>query len=176
MNPSTLRHLLIATAFLLVAAAVFGLLAMQVHMQGQELTVQLATIAEQRAQESAALRLERLAEETVDERSTLQSYYLASEGESIDFLTEMETVVAPALGLSLFTESLQRVTVGEEEESWIEILFQAEGSRTQLIKLLTVLETIPYRSRVTQVQLQSQSTADASLQVTLQIQLNPYES
>lgn len=176
MKYSSSRHLLLAALFLAFAASVLGSLVYLINVQGAQLTAQLKAIAEERAQESAALQLERLARSTQYERDKLAGYFLAQEGDSIDFLADIETNVAPSLGLELSTDALDRITVGESAQSWIQISFNVSGTQERVLSFLYLLETLPYASYVTDVDLQRTAPASWSARITLQIQLRSHET
>lgn len=140
-----------------------------INQNGALLKEQLSTLNEQNKQEASLLRLQRLAEDTREEREKLGSHFLLRESDSIIFLSEIESL-APNIGLSLETKELKQV-VEKDKTTWIEVTFGATGARTDVENFIQILEIIPYVSRVMTVKMEARSTEYWQAIVTVQVQL-----
>lgn len=174
MSPSTKRTIFIAVLLISLSLMTFGFIVYQIISQGQALTAQLAALAEQEAQESSYLKLERIARETTDERELLQGYFLRQESESIDFLNLVETI-APKAGVTLETDSLELLQEKNSEEAWVQATFSFGGSRENVQNFVQVLETLPYVSRLTTLEMSARSSALWQAKVTLQVRVLAYD-
>lgn len=174
MSPSTIKITAIAVALFLVAAGSFVFLWFQTQQQGEKLIVQLDTISEQRAQEESYFRLRRVAEESADERAQLERYFFSGESESIDFLNMVETL-APAAGVTLETDSLTLVEDTEDKKQWVEIGFVFEGSRNRVQNFLTLLETLPFVTKIIAVDMVTANQTTWQANVTMQVRVLNYD-
>ena len=175
MSPSTIRNVLISSVAMLVALGVFGFMVYQTDAQGEKLTEQIATLESQRSQEESYFRLQKTTEETKEERAKLQSYFLLNEGDSIDFLNEVESL-APQAGVSLQTSNLLSVTDETDDSQWVEVNFSFTGSRQRVRDFIEVLEEVPYVSRLMTVELASSGQAQWEAKVTMRIAVLAYDS
>jgi hypothetical protein len=174
MSQSTKRTLFIAAFLNLVAVLAFGSVAYQVVGQGQELTKQLDALGEQRAQEASYINLQRLADDSTEDRARLQSFFLRQESDSIDFLNRVETI-APSAGVALETNELKSLKEKDSEEEWVQASFSFSGSRENVQNFVQVLETLPYVLRLTDLEMDARSTTIWQAEVTLQVRVLPYD-
>jgi flagellar basal body-associated protein FliL len=169
MKSKTIQNLLLASLLLLMSAGGAISLVWLISKNSGLLTEQLVALKEQNQQEASLLRLQRLANETEADREKLSNYFLLRESDSITFLSEIESL-APKLGLQLETEELKQL-LGEDKVSWIEAGFSVTGSRKNIERFVQLLEALPYVSKVTSVQMNSQSGRDWSAEIRIQVQL-----
>lgn len=175
MSPVTIRNVIISLSALCVAVGVFGFMVYQTGVQGNKLTEQISTLEAQRSQEESFFRLQKTAEETKEERATLQSYFLLNESDSIDFLNNVETL-APAAGVELTTSNLQSVVDAEDDTQWIEVDFSFIGSRQRVRDFIKILEELPYVSRLTSIELALVSQSQWEAKVTVRVRVLAYDS
>lgn len=176
MSRGTKRTISIAILFALLATAVFFITAFQVTAKGELLTKQVNALAEQTAQESSYHRLVRLAEETTEEREKLQTYFLEKQGDSIDFLYYVESVLAPQAKVVLETNSLELLEEKETEAAWLRVSFTFSGTRQAVQQFIQILETMPYVEQMTDVQLEAHSSTLWEAVVTMQIRVLAYDN
>ncbi len=173
MTPRTRNNFIAALVFALIASGGLGYVLFTVTQNDHRLTDQITSLVAQNEQADALFRLQRLAQESVDKRAELESYFLLRESDSIAFLTEVETL-APQIGLTLETESLQQISV--DETKWIQFTFAINGERDNVERFVELLEIVPYVSRVQQVQLMENTDGSWSGTVVIQVQLLSYDS
>ena len=169
MKSKTIQNLLLASILLLVTAGAAISLVWLISKNSVLLTEQLEALKEQNQQEASLLRLQRLANETEADREKLSNYFLLRESDSITFLSQIESL-APKLSLQLEAEELRQL-LGEDKVSWIEASFLVSGSRENIERFVQLLEVLPYVSKVTSVQMESQSGRDWSAAIKIQVQL-----
>jgi len=109
---------------------------------------------------------------TEEERALLKGHIL-TESDTVKFLSEVESI-ARRNEVNLTTNSL---TVSDKKEGSFEILvikFSVDGGEKNIHKVLQVLETLPYYSQVTELQLARRENAqlDTSLSGALTLTLS----
>lgn len=175
MSKSTKRIVIISLVFALLSVGAFTVMVFTVVAQGESLTKQITALAEQTAQESSYHRLVRQAEETAEERTKLQEYFLEQEGESIDFLYYIESVIAPQVGVTLETNKLELLNK-EPDEAWLSVSFSFSGTREAVQRFVQVLETVPYVQRLVELQMEQQSSMLWQATVTIEVRVLAYEN
>lgn len=146
-----------------------------VSLKGDELSVQAEVLGknEQLAQQHEQL-LESL-EAYEDEHAQLAGYLL-TESETINFLNDLETF-ARGTGLVYSTDALKVEPLPNSQFKAIELQLRAEGAEQRVIDFLTLLETLPYYSRISALSLESQSRDGGQwlARVTLVVGLREYD-
>lgn len=174
MSNGTKRTLLLALVLVLSSVACFGFMAYQVSVQGQVLKEQIVTLEAQRSQDASFHRLLRLADETAIDREQLQTYYLEREGDSIDFLSRVEST-APKAGVHLETNELSLVEEKGQEGAWVSASFTFSGDKQAVQRFVQILETLPYVQRLVNVTMKAQSPALWEAGVTMQVRILSYD-
>ncbi len=146
----------------------------QVIAQGDQLNSQIEVLEEERARESSYFQLVRIEEESIADREEIRSYYLFKESDSIDFLNRVETL-APEVGVSLKTDKLNLITEESDNSEWVQVSFSFAGSRERVQKFIQVLESLPYVLRITEVEMESKSGTEWSVNLTLQVRVLDYD-
>lgn len=170
VSKSTVKTAVFGIVLLAVATSIFGLMMYWVFAQGEKLTKQIVVIEEERAQEASYFRLRKMADESELDRVLLASHFLTKEGDSIDFLNLVEGLAAK-MGVELETEGLSTITAKDESSKWIETQFAFSASREKVLAFIKVLESLPYVSRVTAVDMAARSTTDWHAEVTMQVRI-----
>jgi hypothetical protein len=165
---------LISAILLILAVTLFGMVAYWVSNQGETLSEQITALASEREQESSFLRLQRTFDSTVEDRQKLQSLYLASESNSIDFLNLIEGI-APEAGVELTTNSLDSKIDDTDNTEWVVVDFVFTGTRTNVQNFIQILENLPYVVRLNRVELNEQSTNVWEAAVNIQAIVLPYD-
>lgn len=152
MSTKTKKIFILSLIVVIAMTASLGYFLYNINVRGVLLEEQLAILAENDTKESAYLKLRRLAQDTEEERALLGSGFFASEGDSIVFLGEIEKM-ATALGLSLETESLDKIINEETKEEYIQMSFIFGGQKNTVFMFSKLLEVVPYHSTVESLQL-----------------------
>lgn len=173
MTKKTRTNLIIAGVVAVVVTALCAYVLISIVGNGEKLREQIDALAAQNDQAASLFRLQRLAQETVTPRAELASYFLLRESDSITFLTEIESL-APKVGLSLETETLQQVK--GDGTDWIEVSFKVGGARGDVENFIKILEIIPYVSRIQSVIMGVQGGNVWEATITIQVQLLSYDS
>lgn len=173
MSNSAKRNIIFGSILIIVSVVIFVFMVFQVINQGTELEEQVAALQEERAQEASYFSLRRIAEESAFDRAQLHTYFLERESDSIDFLNTIERI-APEAGVILETNSLESVTSADQTQ-WVEATFAFSGSRDQVERFIQILESVPYVSRVTAINMSARSSTEWRASVTIQVRVLAYE-
>lgn len=152
----------------------YGVMAYRVGEQGEELGIQIEALEKQQAQEATHRSLQRTAETSKDDRQHLESFFLSKESDSIDFLNQVESL-APRVDVALRTQGLEVLTDVTDGGQWIVASFGFSGTREQVQQFIQILETMPYVSRLTEVQIGRQSSVLWQATVTMQVRILTYD-
>lgn len=174
MSPSTIRNIIIALIIFSLAGASAWWMVYQLSVKGDELGKQVETLQEHRAQEASYYRLQKTYIESKEDREELMNLFVLSEGDSIDFLNEIEAL-SVKIGLSLKTNGVKTLKDEEDDSEWIEIGYEVEGSRERIKRLVQILEQIPYVSRVLSLDMKSISKTEWKADVVLRVKILAYE-
>lgn len=172
MSKTTIRNLIIAVSIFVAVACAVTITFFKILKNSATLEAQIAAVAAQTQQEQAMLRLERLAQNSEEERAELASYFFFRESDSIGFLSEIESI-APTFDLSLKTTDL--ITVNEDNLDWVEATFGVVGARSDVHDFIELLENIPYVSRLTEINMTGETGGEWKASVTVQVQLLKYD-
>ena len=130
--------------------------------RGDAFLAQLQLIAdEQSLNEEQKKTLEQL-EESAADREELQQYVLKGNEGTVAFLSEMDRVAAE-LGISLATNKLDVSEDGATFDT-LNVTFTAEGNVEAVDTFVLLLETMPYVSHVTSLDLSYQTDSDTGEQ------------
>jgi len=174
MSKSTITTIIFSVIFFTVSVTFFGLMIYIVNEQAKHLSDQVLALQTERAQDDSYYRLLKISEESKVQRDILNSYFLARESNSIDFLNSVESL-APKVGVYLKTERLDVVDDNVKKVKWIEASFSFVASREKVENFIKILETLPYVLRITSAELSSRSTTEWEAKVTMQVQVLNYE-
>ena len=176
MSNATLRNLGISAFFLLIAMGVFGYGLVLIEGQNSQLTEQITTLEKNQAQEASYRQMRRTAEEPAGNREILNTAFLSGEGESIDFLTTVESLARDS-GLEITTDELRKNTTKDSKDEWLTIGFTYSGQYDTVVNFLEVLENLPYLAEITSFSL-VESTGDVGWEatVTMKVYIYSYEN
>lgn len=166
MKTQRLKLLLLSFGLFSISVIVAGLFARNVIEASELLHEQVATLQQDREQQNRLTQLKRLIAETEDTRATIDSYYLNSQSDSIDFLNYIERLAQDQL------VSLETVRATEEEEGGSLVLsveYLIDASFAEINEFVILLENIPYVSEVTSVNLQNKTETNWQATVTLEV-------
>lgn len=165
LQRTTLYQIGFALAVCGVVVALFIVAVGLIRKDGQQLSNQFAAMTEQTNRESSIIQLRRIAEETVEERAQVASAFLPGEGAAVAFLSQLEQI-APEfdVGLEIITLEKKPET---ETTSWLVISLSLRGSYDSVSRFVAYLETLPYRSYVSNVDFMSQDGKSWSADVEL---------
>ena len=158
----------VSALLFLVMITVVGTGVWLITQQAALLKTQATTIATDQAQEVAFARLQRQVKDTEADRAQLESYFLVSQSDSIDFLNYVDEL-ADQQGVSLKTSNPTEVTKGNQ--TFLSVNYDMSGTLVQLENFIQLLELIPYVSQLQSVSLQKQTDvlwqADTQIDVIL---------
>ncbi len=175
MSPSTIQNSIVSLIAIIIAASAFGFMVLKTDQQGKELVMQIETLDTQRAQEESFFKLQKIAEDTKDERELLQSHFLLKDSEEVDFLNNVESI-APRAGVALQTSNLSSVVDATDSSEWIQVDFTFTGSRQRVKDFVQILEVLPYVSRLVSVDLTAVSQTEWRARVTMRVRVLAYDS
>lgn len=142
-----------------------------IFAKGDQLQTQLALLADVSAQQQRAEEVQRILSDSAPDREALQTLFL-TEADTIDFLATIEQA-ASRQGITLTTESL-KVEEPKDKPATLLVDFTFAGPPQSVRQFITFLETIPYGSYLTNLQLQTdRETGTAEAKVTIAILLLP---
>lgn len=170
MSNTTKRIFILSLIATIISSSAFFFFAYKIRQQGLHLEEQISLLKESDKKESAYLKLKRTALETESRRKLLAESFFKEEGDSIIFLGEVETL-ASSLGLSLETESLDKVINKDKGTESILISFSYTGPKDVVYNFSKLMEIIPYHSQVESLNLLkvSESNWEGKLSVLITV-------
>ncbi len=168
MSKRAVRNFVIALLLLVATIAGMILMVREIHKSEKLLGEQLTALSIGNERETRYFQLQKDSEESIEERKILSSYYLGHSGDSISFLSQVETL-APKLGVSLETESLNDGKDKKTKDEWVEVRFVFSGTRTNVERFISVLESMPYLSEITSINLTARAAEDWEATVTMKV-------
>lgn len=159
--------------FFVFGVAVAGFTYYLINTDGARLADRMQVIGENQLMQERYDELQVILSQSEDEHAELDSHLL-TEGKTINFLSEIETL-ARNMGLQFSTDSLEVETMPNPQFGSIVMRLQAEGERATLIEFLTLLETLPYYSRIQELQfdrVQARSGTLWSARITLMVAMH----
>lgn len=149
MTKQTVTTLGIATLYFLVFVSVLVYAFISVRSQKADALALATTLAEQTSKQSVARTIATTIESTTQIREELSSYFL-EEKDTISFITEIEGL-AGVLGITIETTALDmtKTDAGRQE---LKTGFAVKGNRLAVLRFMEAVETLPYHSRITAMQ------------------------
>lgn len=174
MSKITIRNLIIASTVLLLTTGVFVFMIFQIQAQGRLLVENTKTLNAERLQEDSFYKLQKVADESAGDRGKMVSYFLQEEGDTINFLNQIETL-APQVGVVLKTDSLEKSTDKATGASWVDVSISFSGEEKQVQIFIRVLERLPYLLKITSLDLGAQSNSLWEAKVKLRVFVLTYD-
>lgn len=126
--------------------------------------------AEARAMQELSTSIEHTLRLSEDDRQELSSFFI-SERDTIHFITKVETL-AKTMQVNVETTQLSVVPKNDKTPSRLEIGFIVEGNYSNVAKMLSAIETLPYHKEILQIAITKSSEKTwegaVALYVTLQ--------
>jgi len=173
MSSSRLRLLGITAAVFILAICVVFFMVREIFKQSELLEQQVTTLQKDRDQQTQLSQLKRLLEETETDRDAVAGYYLQSQSDSIDFLNYVESLAADA-GVQLSTEGASETS--RENTELLTVQYEVSSNLPSVERFVQLLESIPYVSGVTALQLSQQSATVWSAAITIEVAILEYET
>ncbi len=170
MSAKTKKIFFISLSVAAAAVCAFVLFFLEIRTQALRLEEQVKILTENNTKESSFVRLNRLVQETEEDRALLATSFFKSEGDSISFLGEIETL-ATSLGLTFETEALDKIESKEKGE-FLKMSFVYEGKKETVMKFSKLFEVAPYHSRVESLRLRKGSGDNWTAELSMQIMIN----
>lgn len=152
ISKQTLIRGIIGLSIALAAVVAYGALLYIVQSAQMELTEERTLRATAAARVGEYIALEKQAAQLSEARSELASYVVPHDG-VVPFLALIESLGNGA-GTTVETTNIT-VTEGDGVVDTINLQLRAEGSYRGVIETLQLLETLPYRTEVVSVNIQS---------------------
>jgi hypothetical protein len=147
---------IIAAMFLVVSLGILSGLLYLISATSAKYSAQQTEVAKAQVHQQELSSLARLVEASADERNKLSSYVL-SDQDIINFLALLETL-AKEQGVTSKIQSLKTTKLNNTfDELTLTVLVR--GSYTATLRMLTLLETLPYQSYVEKVDVSRDSSA-----------------
>ncbi len=144
----------------------------RILVQGQLLQEQISILTDNNNKQSTSVRIKRLVLETEVERAMLAGSFFKDEGDSITFLSDIESL-ANKTGLELRTEALDKITDPETSREYIKTVFSYEGRKDLVYNFSELLENLPYHSYIDSLTLRQLTGNNWEGRVTVLITINP---
>ncbi len=171
MSRLTIRHLVASALLLIVSVSMCALAVYKIIADGEMLKGQVTVLATEQAQENSYYRLQKINEDSKNERARLGTYFLKQSSDSIDFLNKVEEL-APQAGVSLTTETLQDIADKKTGTKWIEVEFSFSGTQADVERFVRILERLPYYSQISSASLRARSLNNWQADVTMRVFLS----
>lgn len=172
MNVRTKRLVILAAVLFIVALVASAFFVREIKVQSTNLSQQITAIEVDRAQQAVFARIQHTSEETTSTRQALQSYYLQSQSDSIDFLNFIESQAA-ASGVTLVSNAPKEVV--EEGVVFLSVAYTYTGSLNRLENFIAQLENIPYVSQLESLSLVQQTGSTWEAKVVIKVHVLNYE-
>lgn len=172
MLPKTKRIAGLSLLLLLGMAVVVVSGVWFINQQSIQLAAQAETIATDQAQKAAFSRLQHQLQATQADRDKLQSYFLVSRSDSVDFLNYVEAL-ATDNEVTLKTNNPSETERGEQAVLTVD--YTISGTLAQVEKFIELLELIPYVSQLQSIALRKQTEVVWEANVTIDVILLNYE-
>lgn len=167
---ATTKYAVISLIFLVACVAVTFFILELINREGQKLAEQMKVIGENEQLEAQHAVLLGIMEETKTDRDSLTGFLL-TEGKTIHFLSDIESL-ARQLGLNFTTDSLTVSALPNPQFEELEIKLSAQGDKDTLMKFLSILETLPYYSHLSELSLSRGASDVWSARIGLKVGLN----
>jgi hypothetical protein len=168
MSKITLKHLIASVVLLTLSVVAAGLAVYKIMADSKTLNEQVTVLAAEQAQENSYYRLQKINEDSKEEREALSKYFLTQSSDSIDFLNQVESL-APQAGVDLQTDKLEDIADKKTGTKWISVQFSFSGTQSDVERFVQILERLPYFSQVTAVSLKARSLDNWQAQVTMRV-------
>ncbi len=169
-----MRNFGLAVMFLLLTTGGFLFGLKTISSEEKILRDQLTAIETGNEREQTFNRLRNIAETSAADRTKLDQYFLPQVGESITFLSQVETL-APRNNITLKTDALEEGSDKKTKEKWVDAKFTFSGTRADVERFIQILENLPYVSRVTSVSLAARAQNNWEAQVSIRVYIANHE-
>ena len=156
--------LIFAVVYMLVSVAAFSLVTFEVDRVGGKLEERVTVVANRYAEEKKFSELNQLIEDTANDRDEL-GLYILSEKDTISFLAEVEKIGVEQ-GVVLETNSLNKIE-NKDKVDELEVSFSVAGDESLVMRMLDILESLPYESRLTSMVLNRGEVTDMDVKINL---------
>jgi len=150
-----------------------GFFAYEIIKEARLLDEQVTALSQDQAQASQLSQLKKIVSRTQTDRDTIASYYLQSQADSIDLLNFIEEL---ANNHPVTLETIGATEVVDERGSRLAVQYDLQGSLAQVEQFIEMLETIPYASELTRVNLQKETAISWKAAVTIEVIILNHEA
>lgn len=168
----------VAALFLGSSIAVLILVTHMTDKQGKALGERLQLIADDQVFEQQYVTLATTIRDTEEERQLLQQFILEDERDTIDLLSMLDTV-AKKQGVELTTRNLQEQDASGPFNKLL-ISYEIQGHEEAVIRMVEMLEVLPYHGHTTSFSLQRKIDGEtglpaASANISLELSIRKHD-
>lgn len=172
MSGKTKKTLIISLIVMMISMGTLVFLFYKIEAQNKLMEEHINIIAENGTKEATYSHINRIVQETEQDRARLAGLYLSDESDSINLLNEIETL-APTFGLEFKTEALEKVRIGDDGPESIKMTFSYSGRKDKVFGFTKMIESIPYHSTVESLSLKEVGGGDFTGKITVFITIQP---
>lgn len=158
INKTSRNHLLVAALLALAAATVYGVFFAQVKEKNEHISALTNAIAQSAEQEQRLLSVKALVFETAPLREKLAGYRIAKD-DAVSFITGLETL-GRETNVSVTIASVEVAPRTAEGVENLRLVVRFEGSWSDVVRYLGLLELLPLEGRVEQALIARKSAGD----------------
>jgi len=174
MKKQRLKLIVLTSVVFGIALLVTAVFAGEIVRQSDVLREQVTAIQQDQAQQSQLTRFQKVADDTRIDRTQLNSYYLSSQSDTIDFLNYIEQLAVDQ-GVELDTITATQEALDNKQFLLVE--YTVLAGRQSVERFVGLLETLPHVSEVTGLDLKQRSPVSWEARVQLEvIILETYET
>jgi len=166
IRKSTKMVAFVGLVALLLSLSVYAIFFKMVSAQKAQHTAYVTSSAEAAAHKASLQKLMQELEVTKPERDSLASRFVADEA-VIDLLALIESI-GREQGVLLATNSLNVVPNNDYFETLV-VSISVTGQYNQIVKVLSLLETLPYQTTISQTQISRTETGEWAGTFTISI-------
>lgn len=144
-----MRMLITAAIALATTVSVLAFLSYLIQSTGASLTEMMRIFASEESQQQAHHELAEELERTASVRERVREYVLHGDADTVRFLSEVDEL-AVDVGVTLETDELA-VQPGSDSFKELAITLTIEGTEGAVVRMLSLLETLPYHSYIQRV-------------------------
>ena len=152
-NSHTIKWVLVASVIALSAAGALVFASVFLDSQTSRVTERMQTIADEQAVLREQAQLASIITDTEADRAALSSFVLQGDDGTVALLSKIDDIAAK-LQIELVTESLTVSDVKDSQFDELLLTISLDGAERDVRTMVSFLETIPYASEITQMEMQ----------------------
>ncbi len=166
MTNKTKQFFIVGLIIALFTLGLVGFLYNKLQNKITNLDNTILSLTAQNAKEAAQVKLSRLVKDTEEDRAIINSFFFANEGDGVSFISSVEAL-ATGVGLTGRTESIEKTTDPVTKSEMIKMVFRVSGEKERVISFVRLMESVPYHSRVENLDLRQVVGSDWEAKITM---------